>query len=538
MKNTSKFLAALVLVSLTTSCGDDFFDINENPNSLTLESATPNAILAQALKVTADNYGLTLNTYGSWTAGYWGKTGTVNGYNPERTYTYSSTYQQGLWGSVYDNIKDYDNIEKNGADLGLVYISSIGKIMKVLNYQLLVDQYGDIPYSQSLQSDSPTPILAPQYDKAEDIYKDLVVKLDEAIAAIRTPGANAVAVGPEDIVFGGTMANWVRFANTLKLRILLRQSFVPALDGYVRAEMTKLQAQLAPEGFTTTDVAAQPGYLQTAGKQNPFWNAYRANPAGARIAQSNYQAGTQYIIDQYEQNSDPRVSQLYVLATAGAFNGKYKGVVLGDPNPLPGGTQISRWKDYGGILKGFDASTPLMLAAESYFLQAEAKSRGFLTGGDAGAKTDFNNGIRASFVYFYAPAPSRAATTSNVSANAVADYTKYLTANTTNGLVDWDAATTTLGVPAGSTTRPVSKLEKIIYQKYLAMNSVTAIEAWNEYRRTTFPKFPASLQSSSPRADKLPVRLLYPQTEISTNFSNIPENINQFTSKIFWDVMD
>ncbi|MDF7810270.1 SusD/RagB family nutrient-binding outer membrane lipoprotein [Hymenobacter sp. YC55] len=539
MKNTSKFLVALALVSAMTGCSDDFFDINENPNSLTLESATPNAILAQALKVTADNYGLTLNTYGSWTAGYWGKTGTVNGYNAERTYTYSSTYQQGLWGSVYDNLKDYDNIEKNGAAQGLVYISSIAKIMKALNYQLLVDQYGDIPYSQSLQADATAPVLAPQYDKAEDIYKDLVVKLDEAVAAIKTEQANtaAVAVGPEDIVFGGTMANWIRFANTLKLRMLLRQSFVPSLSGYVQTEMTKLRSA---DGFVTADVLVQPGYLQTAGKQNPFWNSYRANPAGARIAQSNYQAGTQYVIDQYDKNNDPRVSQLYVLASAGAFSGKYKGVVLGDPNPLPGSTQISRWKDYGGILKGYDAPTPLMLAAESYFLQAEAKSRGFLAGGDAAAKTDYNNGIRTSFVYFYAPAPSRAGTTSNVSANAAADYAKYLAANTTNGLVDWDAATTTttLGAPASSPTRPVSKLEKIIYQKYLAMNSVTGIEAWNEYRRTAFPKFPASLQSTSPRADKLPVRLLYPQTEISTNFSNIPTDVNQFTSKIFWDVMD
>ncbi|WP_375438288.1 SusD/RagB family nutrient-binding outer membrane lipoprotein, partial [uncultured Hymenobacter sp.] len=153
MKNTSKFLVALALVSLSTGC-DSFYDINENPNSLTPNVVAPNAVLAQALKVTADTYGLTLNTYGSWTAGYWGKTGTVNGYNEERTYTYSSTYQQGLWGAVYDNLKDYDNIEKNGAAQGLVYLSAIGKIMKVLNYQVLVDQYGNIPYSQSLQADA------------------------------------------------------------------------------------------------------------------------------------------------------------------------------------------------------------------------------------------------------------------------------------------------------------------------------------------------------------------------------------------------
>jgi hypothetical protein len=522
MKNSAKILVAAALLSLTTGC-DSFLSVNDNPNSVTPGQVVPAAILAQALKVTGDTYGLTLNSYGSWTAGYWAKTGTVNGYNEERTYTYSSTYQQGFWSSTYDNLKDYQSIEEGATAQGLVYHAAIAKIMKAFNYQLLVDQYGDVPYTQALQADAPVPLIAPAYDKAADIYKDLAAKLDEAVASIKAAPTTTQTVGSEDILFAGNMTNWVRFANTLKLRILLRQSFVPSLDGYVRTEMTKLQS--APNGFTTTDVQVQPGYSQTTGKQNPFWTQYRATAAGTAASSRNWQAGTQYVIDQYAKNNDPRVAQLYVLATDGAYKGTYNGIVLGDPNPLPGSTQISRWKDYGGILKGYDAPTPLLLAAESYFLQAEAKSRGYLAGGDAEAKNDFNNGIRASFVYFYAPAPSQAAGANNVSANAVADYTKYLAANTTNALVNWDLTAT-------------SKLEKIIYQKYLAMNSVTGIEAWNEYRRTAFPKFPPSLQSSSPRADKLPVRLLYPQTEVSTNAANLPTGINQFTSKIFWDVLD
>jgi len=538
MKNIAKLLVAVAIVSLTAGC-ESFYDVNVNPNSVTPEQVVPSAILAQALKVTGDVYGLTLNTYGSWTAGYWGKTGTVNGYSEERTYVYSNSYQQGFWGSTYDNLKDYDGIEKSASAQGLLYHAAIAKIMKAFNYQLLVDQYGDVPYTQALQADAATPLISPQYDKAEDIYKDLIIRLDEAVATIKAAPASVPAppaVGSEDIVFAGNMTNWVKFANTLKLRILIRQSFVSSLDGYIRTEMAKLQA--STDGFTTTDVLVQPGYIQSTGKQNPFWNMYRATASGSAASNRNWQAGTQYVIDQYVNNKDPRVSQLYALATAGQFNGEYKGVVLGDPNPLPGSTQISRWKDYGGILKGFDAPTPLLLASESYFLQAEAKSRGYLAGGDAAAKTDFNNGIRTSFVYFYTPAPSQFATVNDVSANAASDYNKYLAANTTNGLVSWDAATTALNVPAGGNPRAVSKLEKIIYQKYLAMNSVTAIEAWNEYRRTTYPKFAPSTQSTSPRADKLPVRLLYPQTEVSTNAANVPAGISQFTSKIFWDVLD
>jgi hypothetical protein len=67
---------------------------------------------------------------------------------------------------------------------------------------------------------------------------------------------------------------------------------------------------------------------------------------------------------------------------------------------------------------------------------------------------------------------------------------------------------------------------------------VNGNEAWSEYRRTGYPsdlKNSASLQSTSTRADKLPVRLLYPLSEIATNSANVPA-ANQFADRIFWDI--
>ncbi|UOR05687.1 SusD/RagB family nutrient-binding outer membrane lipoprotein [Hymenobacter aerilatus] len=514
MKNIAKLFVVASLLSVATGC-ESFLDVNTNPNNPSLESLQPNFVLAQSLKVTGDLSYNTLNTYGSWVAGYWAQAGGVNGYGEERTYTYTAIYNQDFWRDTYDNLKDYDIIERDGPAAGYPYHAAIAKIMKVFDYQMLVDEYGDIPYTQALQGAS---VITPKYDKAEDIYKDFIVKLDEAITEIKAVPAATAKPGTEDIIFRGDMNNWVKFANTLKLRILIRQSFVPTLNDYVKSEIAKLQSS---DGFITTDVLVQPGYLQTTGKQNPFWNRYRATPAADATAR-NYQAGTQYVIDQYKNNNDPRLAQLYVRAN----DGTYKGLIPGDQAPPLGGPAISRWKDYGGILKGFDAPSPIMLAAESYFLQAEAKSRGFLSGGDSGAGTDFNNGIRASFVYFYTPAPSAPAD-SRVLGQVDSDYQTYLAANTNNPMVNWSTA-----------SNRADKLDKIIYQKYLAMNSVTGGEAWSEYRRTTYPKFPASLESASSRADKLPVRLLYPQYEISTNPENIPSGVNQFTSKIFWDVLD
>ena len=86
-----------------------------------------------------------------------------------------------------------------------------------------------------------------------------------------------------------------------------------------------------------------------------------------------------------------------------------------------------------------------------------------------------------------------------------------------------------------TTPRPVTNQEKIIYQKYLAMTGVASTEAWDDYRRTGFPRFAPSLQTTSTRADRLPTRLLYPQSEITTNLANLPQGISQFTTLIFWD---
>ena len=534
MKNFFKILVACSVIASATGC-DSFLDINQNPNSPL--TATPDAILAQALKVTADNYSIGYNYYSSFANGQLGKSGTVNGYAEERTYNYTSAFSSGLFNGTYDNLYDYDIIEKQGKATGLLYHSAIAKIMKVYNFQLLVDQYGDIPYSQALQGGAN---INPKYDKAEDIYKDFIVKLDEAIAEIKAADAsgNVRAVRTEDIVFGGNMTNWIRFANSLKLRVLMRQSSAPALDGYVRTEMTKLQAAAATSGgFITNDVEAQPGYVQSEGQQNPFFNRFRATSAGGSAQERLYTIGTRYVMAQYFNNHDPRGYRIY-----NTIGGKFVGVTLGENLP-PLGNAASRFRDFGGVFKGLDAPVPLMLLADDLFTRSEAKARGFFTGD---AKADFVNGIKASFTYFYRPAPSRRGSSTDSSAFVPAKVAKYTDANLTNGLVDWDATTTTeregtdpaFGTGPLTTPRVVSTQEKIIYQKYLAVNAVASTEAWDDYRRTGFPKFKPSLQSISPRADKLPVRLLYPLSEVTSNSGNVPQGINQFTSKIFWDVLD
>ena len=168
MRNTYKIFVLSALVSLG-ACKKDYLDINKDPNRIL--SATPVAVLPAAMTATAANVVNTYNSYGSWAVGYMAKSGQVNGYAPERTYNYTSNFYQGMWNSTYDNLNDYEFIIKQTAeDPNAKNLHAIANIMKAYNYQLLVDAYGDLPYTEALQGAS---VLTPKYDKAEDVDPDV-----------------------------------------------------------------------------------------------------------------------------------------------------------------------------------------------------------------------------------------------------------------------------------------------------------------------------------------------------------------------------
>ncbi|RZK32733.1 MAG: SusD/RagB family nutrient-binding outer membrane lipoprotein [Hymenobacter sp.] len=545
MKLFLKMLAAATLTTAASSCSS-FLDINTNPNAFTTATApTPDAILAQALSITAANYtgrNPSFNTYASFAADYWGKSGVVNGFTEERTYNYTNVYYQNLWSNTYDNLNDYNVIQTQGATLGYPNHAAIARIMKVYNFLLLVDEYGDIPYTKALQG---TANLTPTYDKAQDIYKDFIVQLTGAITDIDAAAAATTtrAVGSEDIVFAGNMTMWKRFANSLKLRILLRESQTSdaTLNSYVATQMTALQASAATTGgFITADVVAQPGYAQSTDQQNPFYNRYGLTITGGAAAERSYQLPTNYALNQYINNNDPRVSQLYTRGSrtpAGTTTAvpQYVGTDVGEPAPVlfTGAAVGSRFLNGGGILKGYNAPTALMLLSEHLFSKAEAETRGLFTGGDAAAKTDYFDGIKASFIYYY-----RAAATTNTSINAstltalttaaapgITQYNTYIAANPSNPLVDYDNA---------ASNGSLGKQNVILYQKYLAENQIASTEAWDDFRRAAQPKIQISQEASQ---GKFPKRLFYPQTEINTNQGNVPAGVTQYTP-IFWDVVD
>ncbi|MDX1903475.1 MAG: SusD/RagB family nutrient-binding outer membrane lipoprotein [Thermonemataceae bacterium] len=502
-----KVIYSILALSLffTWGCKKGYLDINQNPNQPT--SAQPEQILPTALNNTAGRW--THREMGAFWMGQWAPSGSVSGFTAEKTYNPASNYRTAIWSGIYDNLKDYDFVEKEAEKSGKDALRGIAKIMKVYNYQILVDTYGNVPYTEALQG---TDVIRPTYDKAEDIYDDFIVQLDTAIALLKKP-ESSINVFPRssDIVFGGDATKWVKFANTMKIKVLLRHANNSAKAAYIQTNVDNIVAE--GSGFITENVLSNPGYLQSDGKLNQFWATYFKDAAGTNVtAVSFYAVGAYFktMLDGRETIGEYRGRGGFYSATA-----SLEGVTLGQLD-APLYANCSKFNEEGLFLcQSFNQDSYLMSAAESFFLQAEAAERGYLADD---AQMLYNKGVEASFVENYIPG----------------GYT---------GAASDAAAYVSNGEEVSDYADAPDKIELIITQKYIAGFGHGAFEAWCDYRRTGFPN-PTALDGTgdifySPQSifgKSIPARLLYPSTEEQTNSANaLAEGItNVHTQKLFW----
>jgi hypothetical protein len=527
MKNIL-YLTVLGIVTIfgLGSC-KKYLDVNSNPNSAT--TSTPELILPQALTSTA-NVVNSYNTMGAELGGYMANAGGYGGFGSSVTYSFGTGDYQGLWTSTYDNLTDYQwIITHTEGDLNYGFYNAAAKIMKAFDFQLLVDTYNDVPYSDAFQEKKN---LTPKYDDAKAIYDSLYALLDNAIKTINDAQAdldnNASSsvkqFSNNDVMFGGNMDNWKKFANTVKLRLAVRARGILTFNN-----------QYDPVGFLTQDAEVNPGYQVASGKQNPEYNTWGYTYTGA--TGNRAWIPTKWIASFYNGSKLDDYRGYAILngfATPSTFPvnqlGYESNSVLSAPSA---GGWITPYEDKSnniGVLKGPSAPMQIITAAESDFLQAEAALEGGL-GVDGDPQTLFYQGILDSYKYVYRLADGSYDLTNW---DPQADYQAYLDLNPDNYLVHYELA-----------ANDAQRLEAIITQKYIAMNMVNSDQGWNDFRRTGYPKIVngstsgtatfASLQSVSTRADKLPARILYPTSESSYNNENVPKDVNQFTSRIFWD---
>lgn len=513
-----------------SSCKKDFLtSLASNPNTPSADKATPALVLPPALGNTASIIQNDFNGQALW----FGSINWKGGYaisTPSLSYVLTTSSNNGCWFDLYYNATNYNFIEQSAkATPNNDNYAAIAIIMKSLDFEYLVDNFNDVPYLNALNGPGGSSgDFFPKYDSAQTVYTGIVNQLDSAMAVIATAAGNANEITPQgDVMFGGNMTLWASFANTVKLRVLLQQSELSSQSAYITGEIAKTAS--VPYLGAGQNAFVQPGYANQVGsngsnQENPYYRNYgfdqNGNPGTFYAEQGAGQASINFL----NNTKDPvRLGLLYTKdPTTMEYVGEYFGI-------LPSST-ISNTGS--GLLQGPTQPSIVLSACESLFMQAEAALRGWIPGGDPGAKAFYQSAITESFAYLngdyagYAPG-STGAPASLSTTEATAYYSQ-------TGIKDisW--------VPGNLNTN----LRSIIMQKWIALNSNTPMSSWNDYRRFQdisnsdgtkgLPDVPLS-KVPGLAATHIPFRVYYPQDEYNKNGANVPPSSGITNdSKIFW----
>jgi hypothetical protein len=491
-----KSILSLVFCGLIviTGCKKKLDTNLDDPNGKGINDLSGKDVFAQALlsavtnkvganiSTAADNY-----DYAQQWLGYWARnTGWASSGSQQQMETFglNNSFSDGIWQSLYHNIYDFNFVISNSAAGSI--LPGASRVMRSMIYQDLVDQFGNIPYSKAVQ---PALTLTPAYDSATAIYKDLILQLDTAITSIQA--STATADDASDIMFKGNKTLWLKFANTIKLRILLRQ--VPHGDqAYVTTEIGKIVQQGSGFLGAGQDALVNPGFTDAALKQNPFWGVYGFQPGSTSGYQNNnFFTANNVMLNFLDSVGDIRKGYFFAKNSQGGIGGNYFG------ETLSGSAVTSAFGP--GLLPSPSAPALLFSASQSFFMQAELVQRGLMTGSYA---TLYKEGVEESFRYLGVP-------------NGVATADAYL-AGSANGMVNIAVST--------------NPLQTILYQKWIAECGLDGLEAWSDWRRTGYPFI--AVPSYGVPGQPTPERLLYPESEYTQNAANVSLQ-NQVPSSIY-----
>ncbi|MFP5040321.1 SusD/RagB family nutrient-binding outer membrane lipoprotein [Parasediminibacterium sp. JCM 36343] len=511
-----KPLGATILlgVILFSSCKKDtFLNVNEDPNNVTDKTVTPYLIFPSAVNQVGTRQFGNLDFLQQW-MGYEAQSGNFVPDQTITTYNTSYSYNNNLWANDYGALFDLHQTKVKAYAVGDSGIASAAMIMSVQIFQNLVDAFGDVPYSQAFDN---VKYPAPAYDKAQNIYISLQKQLDSAINYMSSASARGIPasnlftgvdiVKKGDSTLPGDFGKWIKYANTIKLRMLIRQSEVAGFNPTTEIAKIIAHGGVLHAGET---ISSNPGYTNSVNKQSPFYGSYGYDVKGAD-ANTSARANS-YFVDLLSNNGDDRVSSFYSPIGTSVVGCVLGGPVFSpnDPNSNPDGTHSSKFGD--GLIYDPGQDQWMITSFESMFLEAEAIARGWMPGD---AKKAYEAAVTESFEWLHVGGSI---------SKAKASASNYLA---TSAIAQYDAP------PAYFS----SKAQFIAYQKYMALCGTDPMEAWSDLRRLNMIPDKGYISINPAKvSNSLPVRLLYPQTEYTANAKSVPLEVlsDAFSKKLFW----
>ena len=515
MKLYKFLICAFCMLMATSACDNNFDEINVNPNSP--ETVSADLLMPTVMRGPFYNLASRAWNYGNVVMQYSAK---IQFTNEDR---YNWGPQGSPWSSFYNSLRDVNNIIKISTETGETNYEGVALIMKSWMYHVMTDSYGDIPYSEATQAKDGE-IYLPKFDTQEAIYQGILADLAQANTLLAATSASTSG----DILFEGDLMRWRKFANSLRLRILMRLSdrndpsaaMQAIIDDPVNNPIFESNADQAALQFLADAPNQQPLYTTRSGSFDEFRLSENMETILKNLNDTRLFAYAQPTTDSgegvYSTDLDDYQGVPNGLADEEALQYSPSG------DPAKGGSNfISRLgllyscRACDGLASPVAAQTMLMSYSELQFILAEAAERGFITGD---AATYYNNGIQASFDYYEERL-------------GVAGYTELV------NVIQPDASYFSQADVAysGSTQE---KLEKIYTQKWISL-FFNGMEAWFDWRRTGFPQItpgPANVNN-----DRVPVRFMYPTDVQALNLDAYKEAVarqgeDDINTRVWWDV--
>lgn len=465
--STGILFIAIVLMS---SCKKLDGSLNVDPNRPTKASGTQ--LIANSEMFLPD---MSSSPYGVHYPQYLSNTS----FTDNSRYTTVNFNFYGLYSGPLMNLETVLTSTLDANEGPIVNQQAVAKILKAYFYWHMTDRWGDIPYTDALKGKSN---FTPSYDKQQAIYNSLFTLLDEANTAIVTGNIK------NDIIYSGDMTKWKKLGNTIHLLMALRLSKVDAVKG--AAEFNKA----LNNGVMTanTDNLAYP-HLAEMVNENYWYNSF------TRLGR-NWFAVSKPIVDYMRPLNDPRLPVFANKNTAG----NYVGLDYG----LPGSTTvvINNYSLLGSGLRLQNSPVYLVTYAQSLFAKAEAAKLGWMTGGDAVAKTNYDLAIEQSV--------------------------RQWNNNDISGLPLFKSNVEVIYDPANA-------IRQIAYQRWVHL-FLHGYEGWAEWRRTGYPLLVAAPGANG---NQIPRREGYPVQERANNKTNYNAATGAFpyagtddlNARVWWD---
>ncbi|MEA4982971.1 MAG: SusD/RagB family nutrient-binding outer membrane lipoprotein [Paludibacter sp.] len=487
-KSICILLVAMITVS---SCTDNFEEINTDKNKMT--AVQPMSMLTPVLYY---SQGVMSSRHHRLFSQLMQYSVQINGFEAISQYTIKDSDPKYIWTNLYRRANDVNDMCIKAEQYNVPYAIAIGYITRAWLMSNITDIFGEVPYSEAFKVMDG--ILQPKFDAQEDIYRSLLNDLDSANTILSTSTTMTNADITFDILYNGNTANWRKFANSLRLRLLTRISkrteFILDNGNNPAQELARMVADIRTYPiFTSVSDAAIIKFSGIEPFVNPFYSLKSTEFSG------NYRMCSR-MVDLMNTTGDQRRGK-YMTSVGGA----YYGIESGHGNAYiidaidNGGIGVSR---FSANLQAISTSQAIMTYSELQFILAEAAFKGWIST-DLTAEDYYKRAIKASFD-------------------------------------EWSVTLSNSGKElfiAQDQVRFNGTLERIMEQKWLSLFFVGA-ESWYDFNRTGFPVLPKG--SELDNNGILPTRLRYPSILQSVNTTNYEAavsrlgGLNDMESKLWW----